>query len=56
MTDETTILKTRSPTDFMDCLNNLRKDGCSGCSERSKRIGNWEGCPTRTSLKNKFTT
>jgi len=49
MTDE--IIKTRSPIDFMDCLNNLRKDGCMGCSERPKRLGNWETCSKRAALK-----
>lgn len=49
-----TEIITRKPKDFMDCLTVLRADGCSGCSERSKRMGNWEGCPTRVTLKNKM--
>jgi len=40
-----------SPIDFMDCLLNLRKDGCIACSYREKRFGSWEQCPKRMALK-----
>ena len=50
MADE--IIKTmRSPKDFMDCLMNLRVDGCIGCDYRPKRLGNWESCSKRAALK-----
>ena len=48
---ETTEIKLRKPTDFMDCLTNLRKDGCMECFFRNIRTGNWETCQKRTALK-----
>jgi hypothetical protein len=45
------IIKTRKPVDFMDCLTNLRVDGCMECHYRPMRSGNWETCQKRLALK-----